>query len=370
MDSAVGVVTETWFSDGVELQEDIEHLSLGTGLRMLCKKRPRNDRGFSHGGVGLLFKESAASLKEIKMHNPENIEVLMAAGKLHGYGRKLAVIGCYIPPNYTVGKGKKALDFISGAVMEAKRKFDDPLIIVTGDFNQWDVARALQDFPDIHEVNVGPTRGDRSIDRIFVNVPTKAAGTLPPLESDPGGEEDVTVRKSDHKVAYCSSELPRTQPFKTLSYSYRYYNPESEAQFGAWLASQDWAEVLGASTSNEKTNLYQKQVTGAQDRFFPLITVNRRSTEPPWYNWNIKKKIKQKKGIYRREGRSPKWRRMKVVIERLISKRRENYATSQKDALLAHDGERNFFKNVRSYKSSERSEPFNVSTLFPGKSRK
>ena len=57
MDLAVGVVTETWFSDGVELQEDIEHLSLGTGLRMLCKNRPKNDRGFSHGGVGLLFKE-------------------------------------------------------------------------------------------------------------------------------------------------------------------------------------------------------------------------------------------------------------------------------------------------------------------------
>ena len=66
---------------------------------------------------------------------------------------------------------------------------------------------------------------------------------------------------------------------------------------------------------------------------------NGRASDPPWFNRRIRKLIKQKRGVYRREGRSPKWRRMKTVLESLLEKRRTNYADSRKDALLASDGE-------------------------------
>ena len=52
----------------------------------------------------------------------------------------------------------------------------------------------------------------------------------------------------------------------------------------------------------------------------------------------------------------------------MIEKRRSRYIVSQKDALLAKDGDRNFFKNVLNYRSKERPVPFDVTTLFPGKS--
>ena len=38
------------------------------------------------------------------------------------------------------------------------------------------------------------------------------------------------------------------------------------------------------------------------------------------------------------------WRRLRKMIEELIIKRKEKYAISQKDALLAKGGERNFLK--------------------------
>ena len=153
-----------------------------------------------------------------------------------------------------------------------------------------------------------------------------------------------------------------------LKYTYRYYNPESEAQFGAWLASMSWSGLLAADSSNSKADIYQREVTDALENFFPLITVRRKASDPAWYNRTIKKKMAQKMSIYKREGRSPKWRRIKKIIEDLIEKRRERYAGSQKDALLASDGERNFFKNVKSYKCCEREKPFDVTDLFPGKS--
>ena len=199
-------------------------------------------------------------------------------------------IGCYIPPNYPMGRGRGALEFIAGTVSEAKRRFDDPLIVVAGDYNQWDVAGALSDFQDLKEAPVGNTRGDRSIDRIFTNVDHEEAGTLPPLETDPGEDEgEGTPKKSDHDIAFCKMKLPRTESFEMLTYSYRYYNPDSEEKFGSWLASMDWSELEAAGTSNEKTEIYQMEVTRAQDRLFPLITVRRQSNDPPWYNRNIKR---------------------------------------------------------------------------------
>lgn len=102
----------------------------------------------------------------------------------------------------------------------------------------------------------------------------------------------------------------------------------------------------------------------ALERFFPLISVRCKTSDPPWFNCKIKKKIAQKKGIYKCEGRSPKWRKMKKSIQELIEKRCKKYAGSQKDALLASDGERFFFNNVKCYRSREREKPFDVTDFF------
>ena len=90
-------------------------------------------------------------------------------------------------------------------------------------------------------------------------------------------------------------------------------------------------------------------VVGALEEFFSLVSVKRKSTDPPWYNKKIRKRITQKKGIYRREGRSPKWRRVRSLLEALVERRRKKYCGSQKEALLASDGDRIFFKNVKHY---------------------
>ena len=88
------------------------------------------------------------------------------------------------------------MDFIAGVVSEVKRRHDDPMVVLAGDFNQWDIASALQDFPDLLEAPVGETRGDRSIDRVFLNMELRESGTVPPLETDADAETGLR-RKSD-----------------------------------------------------------------------------------------------------------------------------------------------------------------------------
>ena len=53
-------------------------------------------------------------------------------------------------------------------------------------------------------------------------------------------------------------------------------------------------------------------------------------------------------------------------MEDLVERRRSSkYSGSQRDALLASDGDHNLFKNVKSYKSTERQKPFEVQCLLP-----
>lgn len=94
----------------------------------------------------------------------------MATGSIRGCPRKLAVVACYVPPNYSTAKARQAMDLAAGAVAEAKRVMDDPLVVLAGDFNQWEVQRQMADFLDMEEHDAGMTRGSHCIDRVFSNL--------------------------------------------------------------------------------------------------------------------------------------------------------------------------------------------------------
>ena len=366
MDGTLAVITETWLSDGPSLSEDIRDLANGAGLGMVCLNRPPNGRGISHGGVAVVHNQSACTLAKLEMPNPGNFEVLTTISNITGHARKLLTVACYLPPNYNIQRGREALEHIENIIIDLKRKYKDPFIIVAGDFNQWKIDEALQDFPDLREEQVGPTRKDRTIDRIFTNFGRSIveSGTVPPLEPEPGYQG----AKSDHRIAFAKAFLPRNRTFEWISYQYRYYSPEAVDEFGRWLAGKDWVDVATAPGSNSKANIYQAEITDALEGIFPLITVRKKSTDCPWVNNRIRRLIAKRKGVYRREGRSGKWRRLKKLSEELIRTRRATYLDSQKCSLLVDDARRNFFRNVKAFKSKERPRPFDPMDLFPGKS--
>lgn len=69
--------------------------------------------------------------------------------------------------------------------------------------------QTLVDFADITEIPVGPTRNDKSIDRIFMNISRSVceSGTLELLQT-----EDESA-SSDHRIAYCRLDLPHLTTF-------------------------------------------------------------------------------------------------------------------------------------------------------------
>ena len=368
LDATGAVITETWLSDGPSLEEDKQDLLLGAGLSMLCRNREPDSKGKSYGGVALFYRDDICSFKTVDFPNPGGFEILTTVGTLQGHSRKLVVLACYIPPNYAVAKGNACLKYIEEIVIEMKRRLKDPYIIVSGDFNQWDIGSAVQEFPDVSESAAGPTRRDRRIDRTFTNIGQEIGkvGTLLPLQTD---GQDGHLRESDHRTCYVTARMRRKDKYTWLNYSYRYNNEESAKKFGEWIIMKDWSQLLQTPTVDGKADLYQNEINWAIREFFPLRTTKRRSTDPPWISPGVKKLIRARKRIFiDTGGRTAEWKRMKKIVAKVIEKRCKKFQESQKIALLSEDGGRNFFKQTKNYLSKQRPKAFDVMDMFPGRS--
>ena len=104
-----------------------------------------------------------------------------------------------MPPGYTVGRAKSCFRHVRDLILDIKDKNKDAYICIGGDFNQWQIEEALEDYPDIVENQGGPTRKNRTIDRNFSNWSEDIVETavLPPLETE---EIEAGSRSpSDHK---------------------------------------------------------------------------------------------------------------------------------------------------------------------------
>ena len=314
------IVTETWFAHGTALELESERLLLGHGLGIICLNRPPN-HGLSHGGVAIIYKSSTAKLSRYKFGNPDNFEVLPTTSTIATIARKFFILAVYIPPGYPVPRGKACLQHVADIVLDIKAKFADPLILIAGDFNQWNISDALSEFPDLEEVPSPPTRGDRKIDKVFVNWldDVHDSGCLPLLETDLGGPNRTF---SDHKIQYVCARLVKKDPVKWERYSYRPFTKEGGVKFKEELLSADWQDVLSLSGSNQKADQLQVRLDSLMERYFPIKTVTRKDTDLPWINDNALSMIKKKNAIYKSEGKSDRWELQRAKVESYLEQRR------------------------------------------------
>ena len=333
----VASITETWFQSGKSLPELAIDLEGEHGLVMISRNRTtRAVNGRQYGGVAFIYRKSNASFTTFPLHNPEDYEVLVCVGKVHGNKGKLAVITCYAPPNIPALQAQSLIDYLSDVVAELKRKYPDVAIILSGDFNQWSIAEIICDHPDLTEVDFGPTRGDKAIDRTLINFgrSIEESYTLLPLETEDG-------RLSDHRIAYAKAVFPRVKE-KVITYSYREFTEAGGESFVRAVSAQDWSEVYEQDSPSDKVLAFQAILDRHMNANFKLKTTTRRESDPPWINNNVRKLWRKRRKVYDREGRSRLWRKLKNRSDRLIEKRAEKYMQKQKQILTAPDATRSF----------------------------
>lgn len=358
------IVTETWFAHGSALELETERLLLGHGLGLQCLNRPPVN-GLSHGGVAVIFRASQTKLSRYKFPNPKAFEVLPTAATVAGVSRKFFIIATYIPPGYAVPRGKACMQHVADIVLDIKTRHADPFIVVSGDFNQWDMANSLAEFPDIEEVPGPPTRGSRKIDKVFLNwlEDVHDSGCLPPLDTELEGERKTF---SDHRVQYVCSRLIKKESVKWETFSFRPMTVKGEQDFRAELSVQDWSCVTKCTGSNNKADQLQFVLDEMMDRHFPTKTIRRKDSDLPWLNGAALSMIKKKNAIFKSEGKSDRWELQRLKVEEYLEKRRLAFVKKQRENFIGPQASANFFKNVRAFKNAEKPRSFNVKDLRPG----
>ena len=73
-------------------------------------------------------------------------------------------------------------------------------------------------------------------------------------------------------------------------------------------------------------------------RFYPVIHVKKKSSDDPWLTDRIRKKIKQRKSVFKTQGRSKAWKKLKRITKKMIKQRREQYMEKHKIIITSCKG--------------------------------
>ena len=358
LDADLAVVTETWLQDRSVADSTID-LAGQHGLDLFTLNRHNlAANGRQYGGVAISACSARTSFKVMSMPNPEHFEVLAVTGKIKGIPEKVVVVAVYIPPNYPRHRAISCLDYVADVISEAKRTHALAMIIVAGDWNQWPTDHVLQEHPDMSEIEHGPTRKDRKIDKFLVNFGRSVveSDTLPPLDDGLG-------RVSDHLISYFKASV-RKQEHAKVSYSYRHFTEEGALKFQEWMAGADFSSVFHSADPNAQLDCLLGVFEEATNACFSLKTTTRHETDPPWINSQVRSLARRRRRVYHREGRSHQWKALMKKSRALVRRRAAKYWENQKRTLLQGDANRAFFKSIKAYKSREKPPNFDVRDLF------
>ena len=98
-----------------------------------------------------------------------NFEILVAIGRRMGQRLKILVVAKYLAPSYDADTTEACLNEVNDTVLTLRRRYDNPYVIVAGDFNKRDMRKATANFPNIKPAHIPPTQGRSVLDIVMVS---------------------------------------------------------------------------------------------------------------------------------------------------------------------------------------------------------
>ena len=358
-DIDIALITESWLKDGAMLDRDVIDLELGSGLQIIYKNRPRKGASARRvgGGVSIIFNKARCNLKERKLTG-NKFELVAAIGRVGKVQRQVAVFCVYIEPRMKVADLASLNDLLSREILQLKAK-GDPIIFLGGDLNHRQLDDAVGDFADMTRQNYDATRGPACLDVLFANVDMPSM-VWPPLVTQTG-------IPSDHSCVVFSGTIPHERDFVWERVTTRKHTQQAVDEFGRRMENTDWSVVLPLNSDDPDAMVaaFENYIQTTTDELFPMQTIRRRSNEPEWISNGIRKLSRQKKRVYRREGKSRLWYSLCERIDTKIEENKLNYVDKVKA-----DGPRAFYKGIKKISAGIQTQDWSIMDLFPGKTKK
>ena len=276
LDLDLGIITESWLKDGRGLKDDEQDLELGENIKLIHRNRKSRRGRTAGGGVLIAFDQTKVRLKERTIRRGQS-EVVCAVGRKTGLSRQILVMSVYLPPKLSIAKSKEALEFVNEAVGRAKEDLNDPIIIIGGDFNNFCIGEAIDDYPDLRILESPPTRLTERLDLLVTNIESEndsrtTVTKQPPLETSDG-------RKSDHDALWMESTFPSTDRFKKSTYWSRPKTKAGLDKFDNWIKEEQWTGIIGEGDANIKADAFIGLIDRKMNECFPLKLNKVKSTD-------------------------------------------------------------------------------------------
>ena len=349
-------ITETWLGNSPEARQGLRDLADCSNIEMLCKNR--KSRG---GGVALAYNTNLAKLKVIQLPN-NRFELLCCGGKMGDLQRSFVVFVCYLPPKMSSGVLDSFCSALSDGIELVKDKFDDPFIIITGDFNKKSIDPAICDFPDIQLVPPVPTRGNACLDLTYCNLGQyiDVVRSLPALESNDG------LSTSDHNIVTICCKIPRLAHFVKKRITFRPFTTRGEVEFGRRLLNIDWKSIE-RTCPDESAELLRSVLDDLMDECFPTKSRTIKSTDAPWMTREVYLLSRRKKREYARKRRSPRWKMLDKLCQNATERAKLCFFENVKNDVKTSGNSAGFFKAVkRLAQGDQTTTEWSINDMYPG----
>ena len=252
---------------------------------------------------------------------------------------------------------------MSGFLDFQKQTHEFPQLIMCGDFNNKNIDSLLADHPDLRVLETPTTRKDETLDLCLSNLdPTcTMVKKFEPLQS-------ITGRPSDHDCIAVTVKQEKKHIFVKETFRFRPYTDEGEEKFGKALAAVDWAGLYSL-TANDAVNEMNTTLKQMYEQSFPEVTRTVKSSDPPWLNKKVKRMVNKKRKYYKKRGKNDLWREIDGKTKREVFLARRGYADKVKKKVLAEKNPRALFRAIKHLKAKEAPPQWDVTKLFPGKSK-
>ena len=362
LDIDISIISESWLKPGTILNEEIDDLRQGEGLDLFhCSRMSRNGRA-AGGGIAIIANRRRCILSEYKIKRGRS-EILCTTGKLVGNSRKIAILAVYISPRCRAKQYHQTLENVSNAILKIKEEMHNPYIIVAGDFNRRKIEEAIGDYPDLILTNTPPTRNGVMLDLVATNYDSEIVSSysIPPLLTE-------DMRASDHEILIIEAKLNHVHMFENKNIRVRPRTKKGEAMFHEKITKFDWTDFLKEEDPNLLAEKLEQITSDWMDISFPPKTFKIKTTDDPWITYGIKKMIKARKRRYGRTlKRDARWREIKRETERMIKESKKEFYEATKAKAKETNNIGLYYKAVAQIKDQEKKPPFDVRTLFNGK---
>ena len=356
------IVTETWFYNSPALDRlvcDAEH---GQALGMINNVRKPIGRLNTGGGVSIVFDKNKLSGKRFNIRT-NGAEIVVGQFKLREESRTIFVVGIYLSTRLSKNAAVKHMNTLTCVISQLKTSHDSPYILVGGDFNHFDTSSICEDFEDLRLVQTLPTRGNKTIDLAFTNLPVAETVIRPPLRCD------ETQTDSDHKLVTYSAEWQHSHKFEWIITRGRKMTEENVQECIARLNDYPWEEHITSESPSEIADQLHATLLKIADETMPWKTYKKRSTDDPWIDDPIRKVVNKRRAVYRNRGRDCKdWHELKDKSEDMIGNAKKKWYEGETEKLMDPGSNRLAYAALSDLGTAERSgKRWQVMDTRPGK---